>query len=72
MARGDFELPPSVWGDVACLLHIPIDGIHMTITRDEAVEWMEEHLGSDPGEALIKVEKTKGAHCQLGYLQKIF
>jgi len=61
--------------DMACLLHIPIDGMllsHRTITRDEAVEWMEEHLGYDPGEALIEVEKTKGAHCRFGYLQKIF
>jgi len=60
---------------VACLLHLPIDGMllsHGTITRDEAVEWMEEHLGSNPGEALIEVEKIKGAHCQFGYLQKIF
>jgi len=61
--------------DVACFLHIPIDDMllsHRTITRDEAVEWMEEHLGSDPGEALIEVEKTKGAHCRFRYLQKIF
>jgi len=33
---------------------------------------VEEHLGSDPGEALIEVEKTKGVHCRFGYLQKIF
>ena len=57
--------------DVACLLHISIDDMllsHGTITRDEVVEWMEEHLGSDPGETLIEVEKTKCAHCRFGYL----
>ena len=36
------------------------------------MEWKEEHLGSDPGEALIEVEKTKGVHCRFGYLQRIF
>ena len=61
--------------DVSCLLHLPIDGMflsHASISRDEAVEWMETYLGSDPGEALVKVTKTKGAHCRFGYLQRIF
>jgi len=61
--------------DVSCLLHLPIDGMflsHASISRDEAVEWMETYLGSDPGEALVKVTKTKGAHCRFGYLQSIF
>jgi hypothetical protein len=61
--------------DVASLLHIPIDGMlisHGSISRDEAVEWMELYLGSDPGDALIEVEKTKGAHCRFSYLERIF
>jgi hypothetical protein len=61
--------------DVACLLHLPIDGMllsHGSISRDGAVEWMELYLGSDPGDALIEVEKTKGAHCRFSYLERIF
>jgi len=61
--------------DVSCLLHLPIDGMllsHEAITRDVAVEWMVTHLGSDPGEARVKVTKTKGAHCRFDYLQRIF
>ena len=61
--------------DVASLLHIPIDGMllsHGSITRDEAVEWMVEYLGSDLGDALKEVEKTKGAHCRFNYLERIF
>ena len=53
--------------DVASLLHIPIDGMllsHGSISRDEAVEWMEEYLGSSTSDALKEVEKTKGAHCR--------
>jgi len=52
--------------DVACLLHLPIDGMllsHEFISWDEAVEMMETYLESDLGDALIEVEKTKGAHC---------
>ena len=61
--------------DVSCLLHIPIDGMllsHSTITRDEAVDMMVEHLGSNPRDALFEVNQTKGAHCQFSYLRKIF
>ena len=61
--------------DVACLLHLPIDGMilsHGSISRDEAVEWMVAYLGSDLGDALKEVEKTKGAHCRFGYLERIF
>ena len=61
--------------DVACLLHLPIDGMllsHRSISRDEAVELMETYLGSSTGDALIEVEKTKGAHCRFGYLERIF
>jgi len=61
--------------DVACLLHLPIDNMLLsqgTITRDEAVELMETYLGSSTGDALKEVEKTKGAHCQFGYLERIF
>jgi len=57
--------------DLSYLLHLPIDGMllsHEAITRDVAVEWMVTHLGSDPGEAHVEVVKTKGAHCQFGYL----
>jgi hypothetical protein len=45
---------------------------HGSISRDEAVEWMELYLGSDSGDALIDVEKTKGAHYRCSYLEKIF
>jgi len=44
--------------DVSYLPHLPIDGMllsHNTISRDEAVEWMVEQLGSDPGEAVVEV-----------------
>ncbi|XP_024630198.1 protein MAIN-LIKE 1-like [Medicago truncatula] len=61
--------------DVASLLHIPIDGMllsHGSISRDEAVEWMELYLGSSTGDALKEVEKTKGAHCRFVYLEEIF
>ncbi|XP_024634854.1 protein MAIN-LIKE 1-like [Medicago truncatula] len=61
--------------DVASLLHIPIDGMllsHGSIPREEAVELMEEYFGSDTGDALIKVDKTKGAHCRFSYLERIF
>jgi len=61
--------------DVACLLHLPIDGMllsHGSISRDEAVELMETYLGSSMGDAFIEVEKTKGAHCRFGYLDRIF
>ena len=33
---------------------------------------METYLGSSTGDALIEVEKTKGAHCRFGYLERIF
>jgi hypothetical protein len=33
---------------------------------------MVEYLGSDMGEALKEVEKTKGAHCRFSYLETIF
>jgi len=52
--------------DVSCLLHLPINGLllsHSSITRDEAVDWMVEHLGPNPGDALFEVNQTKGAHC---------
>jgi len=61
--------------DVSCLLHLLIDGMlmsHSLITRDDAVEWMMEQLGSDPGEALVEVIQTKGAHCRFSYLRRIF
>ena len=61
--------------DVACLLHLPIDGMllsHGSISQDEAVEMMETYLGFDLGDALIEVEKTKGAHCRFSYLERIF
>jgi len=61
--------------DVACLLHLLIDDMllsHGFISWDEAMEMMETYLGSDPGDALIEVEKSKGAHCRFGYLQRIF
>jgi hypothetical protein len=61
--------------DVSSLLHIPIDGMllsHGSKSRDEAVELMEEYLGSSTGDALKEVEKTKGGHCRFGYLEGIF
>jgi hypothetical protein len=61
--------------DVSCLLHLPIDGMllfHETIIPDDAVEWMVTNLGSDLGEALVEVTRTKGAHCRFGYLRRIF
>jgi len=61
--------------DVSCLLHLPIDGMllsHSTISRDKAVEWMVEQLGSDMGETVVEVNKTKGAHCRFSYLRRIF
>ena len=61
--------------DVACVLHLPIDGMllsHGSISRDEAVELIKTYLGSSTGDALIEVEKTKGAHCRFGYLERIF
>jgi len=54
MARGDIELPSSVWGmaatldDVSCLLHLLIDGMllsHESMTRVKAIKMMVEHLG---------------------------
>jgi hypothetical protein len=44
---------------------------HSTITRDEAVEWMVEQLGSDLGAAVPEVTQTKGAHCRFSCLRKI-
>ncbi|XP_039684976.1 protein MAIN-LIKE 1-like [Medicago truncatula] len=61
--------------DVAYLLHLPIDGMflsHGFISRDQAMEWIELYLGSDPVDALLEVTKTKGAYCRFGYLQRIF
>jgi len=61
--------------DVSYLLHLLIDGMllsHEAITQDNAVNWMEEHLGSDPSLALVEVTKTKGAHCRFNYLRRIF
>ena len=61
--------------DVACLLHLPIDGMllsHESISQDEAVELMETYLGSSTSDALKEVEKTKGAHCRFSYLDRIF
>ena len=43
--------------DVSCLLHLIIDGLllsHSSITRDEAVDMMVEHLGSNLGDALFE------------------
>ena len=61
--------------DVACFLHLLIYGIllsHGSISRDEAVELMETYLGSSTGDALIQVEKTKGAHYRFCYFERIF
>jgi len=33
---------------------------------------MEMYLGSSTCDALKEVEKTKGAHCRFGYLERIF
>jgi len=33
---------------------------------------MVEQLGSDPGEVVVQVKKTKGAHCRFNYLRRIF
>jgi hypothetical protein len=52
--------------DVSCLLHLPIDGMlpsHEGMTRDDAVEIMVRYLGSDLGDALLEVTRTRGAHC---------
>jgi len=61
--------------DVACLLHLPIDGMllsHGSISRDEAVELMETYLGSSTSDVVKEVEKTKDAHCRFSYLERIF
>jgi hypothetical protein len=61
--------------DVSCLLHLPIDGIlmsHEFISRDDAVDSMVMYLGSDPGDALVEVTRTRGAHCRFSYLRRIF
>ena len=70
-----FEEITVTLNDVSCLLHLPIDGMllsHWFISRDEAVEWMKTYFPSVPGEALVEVTKTKGAHCCFDYLQRIF
>jgi len=69
-----FEEMTVTLDDVACLLHLPIDSMllsHGFISRDEAMEMMETYLGSNLGDALIEVKKTKGAHCRFGYLQSV-
>jgi hypothetical protein len=51
---------------VSCLMHIPIDGMllsHEFISRDDAVDSMVTYLGSDLGDALVEVTRTRGAHC---------
>jgi len=61
--------------DVACLLHLPINGMlmfHGSISQNEEVELMETYLGSSTGDALKEVEKTKGVHCRFSYLERIF
>jgi hypothetical protein len=61
--------------DVSCLLHLPINGMllsHEAMTQNNAVEWMVEHMGIDPGQALVEVTRTKGAHCPFSYLRRIF
>jgi len=69
-----FEEMTVTLDDVSYLLHLPIDGMllsHSPIIRDDAVEWMVEHLGSNPGQALVEVTQTKGAHCRFNYLRRI-
>jgi len=74
-----FHLPfgemTATLDDVACLLHLPIDGMllsHGSISRDETVELMETYLGSSTSDAVKEVEKTKGAHFRFSYLERIF
>ena len=61
--------------DVSCLLHLLINGLllsHSGITRAKAVDMTVEHLGSNSSDTLFEVNQTKGAHCRLSYLRKIF
>jgi hypothetical protein len=61
--------------DVSCLLQLLIDNMlqsHETITRDDAVDSMVTHLGSDSGDALLEMTRTRGAHCRFSYLRRIF
>ena len=74
-----FHLPfgemTVIINDVSCLLHIPIDGMlltHKLISRDDAVDSMVMYLRSDPGDALLELTRTKGAHCRFSYLRMIF
>lgn len=61
--------------DVSCLLHLPIDDMllsHESVTRDDAVEMMIEHLGADPGDSLKEVTDNNGRHARFSYLRRIF
>ena len=58
--------------DVSCLLHLHTNGTLLsneTITQDNAVDSMVQQLRSDPGDALLKVTRTKGANCRFSYLR---
>jgi len=61
--------------DVSCLLYLPIVGMlmsHEFMTRDDAVDLMVTYLGSDPGDDLVEVTRTRGAHFRFSYLWRIF
>ncbi|XP_058727226.1 uncharacterized protein LOC131598662 [Vicia villosa] len=59
--------------DVACLLHLPIRGIFLDqgrVTKEETMEMLIAELGADPTDALDEVERTRGMHVRLSFLQR--
>jgi len=61
--------------DVSCLLHLPIEGMlltHESMTWDEAMEMMIQHLGVDPGDTFKEATDTNGGHARFSYLRMIF
>lgn len=61
--------------DVSCLLHLPIRGKlldHWRIIKNEALKYIVDYIGVDLDDALMEMERNKGAHARYEFLKKVY
>lgn len=62
-------------GNISCLLYLLTRGRfldHGRMIKDEVLEMIVEYLGTDPGEVMDELDKTRGAHARFVYLNKVY
>ncbi|CAL5210097.1 unnamed protein product [Lathyrus oleraceus] len=61
--------------DISCLLHLHIRGKlldYRRISKYKELELMVDYLRVDHEDAMMKLEKTKGAHARFEFLKKVY